>query len=282
MAKRKIKKNFSMRLFIYVMLFVAIFISLLPIIILFLYSFNKGMILESPLELLNPLSITLDNYRRAFEFGEFSLYAKNSIIITFSALVFSLIVTSTFSFGLSKLSYKIKSKVSYFIISMRFIPYIILVMPFFLLFLVLRLSGTYIGIIVAHLALHLPLISWLLVSYFEDIPHEIEEAALVDGCNSFYVFWKFSLPIIRPGIVTAAIYTFIISWNEYLFGMILSGSNTKPLTAALSIFAGSETQAPEHNVIAAYSFFILLPIIIITFIASGLIVKGFTKGSLKG
>lgn len=276
------KRN-SKKFLVYFLLIIFAILSFLPMFTVFFTAISSESItLGQTSELFNPKNFTFDNFEKAIKLGNFLFYFRNTLIITISASILSLIICIPFSYGMTKLSKKVKGNIGFLVMSMRFIPFMVLAFPFFLIFLNYGIVGTHFAVILAHLSLHIPIVSWLLIGFFEEIPREIEESARVDGCNSFLVFLKISVPIAKPGIITAAILTFFVSWNDYLFGLFLAGDRARPLTVAINYFMGYEATGPEHNVIAAYSFLMLVPILLFTVFTSRYIVKGFARGAVKG
>ena len=152
----------------------------------------------------------------------------------------------------------------------------------FLLFVKLGLSGSLLGLLLAHLAIHIPFATWMMVGFFDTVPKEIEEAGIVDGCGPWRLFWTVSLPVVRSGVTAMAILVFIISWNEYLFALFLAGADAQPLTVGVTRFLGGLEQGAEYGVIAAYSTLIVAPVILFSLVANRLIVAGMTAGAVKG
>ena len=165
---------------------------------------------------------------------------------------------------------------------MRFVPYMVLAIPLFFLFLKMGLTGSRPGLLLAHLAMQIPVLTWLLVGFFESIPYEVEEAAIIDGCGPFRVFWNIGIPIAIPGINACAILAFIVSWNEYLFALFLAGYEAQPLTVGITRFLGSVETGAQYGAIDAYGCLIVAPVILFNLFANRYIVSGLTAGALKG
>jgi multiple sugar transport system permease protein len=158
-------------------------------------------------------------------------------------------------------------------------PGISYLVPWFILFSRLKLTGTYLALILSHLVITLPMTIWMMIGYFEDIPVELDDAALIDGCNQFQAFWKVALPLTKPGIAATAILSFIFSWNNFLFSLVLSGQHTRPLPVAIFSFI-SYTQVDWGGLNAA-AFIVTLPIIVLILFVQKHIVSGLTLGAVK-
>ncbi len=267
---------------VHVLLSIWLVFSLLPPIMLVAASFNSTALFRSPLDLLTFRHFTLENFTEAFSRGDFWFFFTNSVIISASAVVITLIVCVPLAYGLTKISGRARSVVSFGVLAMRFIPYVVLALPLFLIFVNLGLSGSRTGLLLAHLAIHIPFATWMLVGFFDTVPHELEEAGIVDGCNPWHLFWNVHLPVVRSGVVALAILVFIISWNEYLFALFLAGNDAQPLTVGITRFMGGAEAGAEYGVIAAYAVLIIAPVILFALTANRYIVSGMTAGAVKG
>ena len=257
-------------------------ISLLPPVMLVAASLNRTALFRSPLDLLTFQDFTLENFSEAFTRGDFWFFFTNSVIISSSAVVITLVVCVPLAYGLAKISGRAREVVSFGVLAMRFIPYVVLALPLFLIFVNLGLSGSRFGLLLAHLSIHIPFATWMLVGFFDTVPHELEEAGIVDGCSPWNLFWNVSLPVVRSGVVALAILVFIISWNEYLFALFLAGNDAQPLTVGITRFLGGAEAGAEYGIIAAYAVLVIAPVILFALTANRFIVSGMTAGAVKG
>lgn len=267
---------------VHILLAIWLVISLLPPVMLLAASLNSTALFRSPLDLLLLRDFTLDNFTQAFSRGDFWFFFTNSLIISTSAVVITLVVCVPLAYGVTKISGRSRAAVSYGVLAMRFIPYVVLALPMFLIFVNLGLSGSRFGLLLAHLSIHIPFATWMLVGFFDTVPHELEEAGIVDGCSPWNLFWNVTLPVVRSGVIALAILVFIISWNEYLFALFLAGSNAQPLTVGITRFLGGAEAGAEYGVIAAYSVLVIAPVIVFALTANRFIVSGMTAGAVKG
>ena len=256
--------------------------SILPPLMLLAASFNSTALFRSPLDLLLLRDFSLANFDDVFTRGDFLFFFQNSLIISVAAVVITLVVCVPMAYGLSKISGRTRSAVSFAVLAMRFIPYVVFALPLFLIYVNLGLAGSRAGLLLAHLAIHIPFATWMLIGYFEAVPEDLEQAGIIDGCTPWNLFWDVTLPVVRPGIIALAILVFVISWNEYLFALFLAGSNAQPLTVGITRFLGGAEAGVEYGVIAAYSVLIIAPVIIFALAANRYIVSGMTAGAVKG
>lgn len=265
-----------------ILLAIWLVISILPPVMLLAASLNSTALFRSPMDLLLLRDFTLDNFAQAFSRGDFWFFFTNSLIISTSAVVITLVVCVPLAYGLTKISGRARAAVSYGVLAMRFIPYVVLALPMFLIFVNLGLSGSRFGLLLAHLSIHIPFATWMLVGFFDTVPHELEEAGIVDGCSPWNLFWNVTLPVVRSGVIALAILVFIISWNEYLFALFLAGSNAQPLTVGITRFLGGAESGAEYGIIAAYAVLVIAPVIVFALTANRFIVSGMTAGAVKG
>ncbi len=281
MIAPKTRKRFQIGL-IHLLLGLWLVISLLPPVMLIAASLNTKALFRSPWDLLLLKDFSLENYSTAFVSGEFWFFFTNSVIISTASVVIVLIICVPMAYGLSKISGRARNVVAFGVLAMRFIPYVVLALPMFLLFVDLGLAGSRLGLLLAHLAIHIPFATWMLVGFFDTVPNELEESGIVDGCSAWNLFWNVTLPVVRSGVIALAILVFIMSWNEYLFALFLAGSNAQPLTVGVTRFLGGIESGAQHGVVAAYSVLVITPVIVFSLIANRFIVSGMTAGAVKG
>ena len=267
---------------VHALLGIWLIISLLPPVMLVAASMNRTALFRSPMDLLLFRDFTLENFTQAFTRGDFWFFFTNSVIISSAAVVITLVVCVPLAYGLTKISGRTRQAVSFGVLAMRFIPYVVLALPLFLIFVNLGLSGSRFGLLLAHLSIHIPFATWMLVGFFDTVPHELEEAGIVDGCSPWNLFWDVSLPVVRSGVIALAILVFIISWNEYLFALFLAGNDAQPLTVGITRFLGGTEAGAEYGIIAAYAVLVIAPVILFALFANRYIVSGMTAGAVKG
>lgn len=220
---------------------------------------------------------TLANYRQVFERSPFGLYTINSIIVSGSATLIGLVLGVPAAYGIAKGK---AMSIGMLIMLARITPGLSFLIPLFTLFRFLKLTGTLAPVAVAHLVITVPMIVWVMISFFEDIHPELEEAALVDGCSIWRAFVSVSLPLARPGIAVAAILAFIQSWNNFIFGAVLAGRETRTLPVA--VFNSMTYEQLSWGPLAAAALIVTLPTLLLTIFVQRDIVTGLAAGAVKG
>jgi len=272
---KKLKKFFKSLLF-----WIALILALSPFLFIFLWmvlsSFKNQFqnICYPPLWIFKP---TFENYIRVFRETPFLKYFINSTIISGGATLVGLLFGIPAAYAIAQFRRK---GIALLILILRIAPGIMFLLPCFILFTKLGLIDTYPALVFMHLAISLPVIIWLTIGGFEEIPLELKEAAYIDGCSNFGCFWRLELPLTKSFITIAGLMSFIFCWNYFIFSLVLSQSNTTPLPVAVFNFVSYETT--EWGPLAAASILITLPpTILMMFIHRGFI-KSFLTAGIKG
>jgi multiple sugar transport system permease protein len=232
---------------------------------------------------LVPPSPTLDNYQSIFKNDDFVHALGNSAIVSLTTTVLSLIVGSFCAYALARLRFKGKFWILALVLSITTFPAIAIAAPIFKLWTDIGLFNTIPGLIIPYLCFSLPLAIYILVSFFKEIPKDLEEAALVDGATNFQAFTKVVIPLAAPGLATAGILTFIFAWNEFLLAVTLTSSpRARTVPAAIAFFTGSTEFEEPLGTIAAASVVISIPLIFLVLFFQKRIVAGLTAGAVKG
>ena len=220
---------------------------------------------------------TLDNYQSVFFETEFASRMVSSTIVSGGAVLTALLLGLPASYVIARYKYR---NAALGILFTRMIPGISLLVPWFIIYRNLNILDTYIGLIASHLVLTIPLVVWVMIGFFEDLPVELEESARIDGCGRWQAFYKIALPLVRPGIATSAILSFIFSWNHFLFALILSGSRTR--TLPVTIFQFMTYEEIDFGGLYAAATLITLPVIIFVLLIQRQFISGLTMGGVKG
>ena len=226
------------------------------------------------------LSPTLENYKKVFSTLKFMQFFKNSIIICSLSTLLSVSCGALAAYGLSRLNNKLSDNISFWILTQRMLPAIAVLIPIYLVMSSLRMLDTYQGLILVYAVINLPYAVWMSKSFIEDIPMELDESAMLDGCNKAQILIKIVFPIAKPGIIATGIFVFVLSWSEFIFALILSSMNTKTLPVAISSFI-SDTGI-EWNSMAAAGAILIVPLSIMFFFIQKSLVKGLSFGAIKG
>jgi multiple sugar transport system permease protein len=230
-----------------------------------------------------PRHPTFDNYKEIFKNPDFTLALRNSAIVALTTTVLALIVGSFCAYALARLRLKGKYLILGIVLTISTFPQIAIAAPLFKLWSDIGIFNTWIGLIIPYLTFALPLSIYILVSFFREIPKDLEEAALVDGATNFEAFRKVVVPLAAPGLATAGILTFIAAWNEFLLAITLtSNSQARTVPAAIAFFTGSTQFERPLGTISAASVIISIPLIIAVLLFQKRIVAGLTAGAVKG
>ncbi len=232
---------------------------------------------------LLPPHPTLKNYSSIFKNPDFTAALRNSAIVALTTTVLALTVGSFCAYALARLKLRGKFIILAIVLSISTFPQIAIAAPLFKLWSDIGIFNTWIGLIIPYLTFALPLSIYILVSFFREIPKDLEEAALVDGATHFEAFRKVVVPLAAPGLATAGILTFIGAWNEFLLAVTLtSSSRARTVPAAIAFFTGATEHEVPYGSISAASVVISVPLIFLVLFFQKRIVAGLTAGAVKG
>ncbi|MCL4829006.1 MAG: carbohydrate ABC transporter permease [Caldilinea sp.] len=223
---------------------------------------------------------TLRNFQEVLATTKISQYLLNSIIVSTGATVLSLALGVPAGYAIARSQSRILNSSAYFFLILLMVPPIAMLIPFYLIMRDLRLLGTYASLIILDTVFDAAFVVWMMRSYFADVPKEMEEAALVDGASRFAAFWRVALPLSIPGVVAAAIYVIIFSWNDFLFALMLTSPETK--TIPLGILASFSAVEINWGKMAVMCLFAIIPALVIALFLNRYFVQGATMGATKG
>lgn len=270
-------KKILVDFFSYTVLILFSFLILLPIVWIIRTSFATDIVAyEIPPRLF--FEPTLENYRELIYENHFLRFFKNSLIISIGTTLLAVPIATLGGFAFTR--YKVGGKpLQFTVLGTQMLPGIIFVLPIFVIFNALHLTDTYGGVIIAYLAFNLPFLVWLLMGFFEGLPKDLEDAAAIDGLTPFQTFYKIVIPLSAPGIMSTAVLSFILCWNEFLFALILTGGNTSPVTVSLAAMATQ--RGVLIGKLAAGTSLAIVPMILISFTIRKYLVRGLTFGAIK-
>jgi len=226
-----------------------------------------------------PSSTTFEHYRTLIQRTSFPVNLLNSLVIACGAVLLGLATSVPAAYSFSRFRFAGRRTLMTGFLVINMFPIVLLIIPLFVLMRTLGLIDTFIGVIIGHSTFSIPFSIWMLVSYFNAIPRDLDEAATIDGASRLQTIRLVVLPLVMPGIVTTAIYVFITSWNEYLFAMMLSGEIVRPVTVALQLFIGEFTV--QWGILTAGGTIIALPVTILFLFVQKRLVGGLTAGAVK-
>ena len=216
-------------------------------------------------------------YRKVLNNDEYRKALKNSMIISTSTMVCCLILGSLAAYPLARLRMPRKNLFIIVVVAIHMLPGIALIIPVFLLVRQFHLFDTYTALIMVHTAFLLPYTIWMLKTFFERIPVSLESAARMDGCSRLGALFRVVIPIAAPGVVATAVYIFIGSWNEFLFGLVLTSRIAKPVMVTLAEFTGSD-YLPDMSQVAAAGVVSVIPVIVLALLLNRFIIRGMVEG----
>ncbi len=255
------------------------FVNLIPIFWGFLISIKQPADAFSiPPKLIFEPTLSF-HYQVWAERGFFGFLA-NSAIIAAGTVLISVPLGALAAYGLARTRTRYVKSLMFGLLAIRMFPQILLAIPFFVMARWLGLIDTYFMMIMAMVALNQPFTIWLMRSFFADVPVELDEAAMMDGCNRWQAFRLVVLPAVRPGLAVTALFSMLLAYNEFLFALILTGSHTKTLPVAIAEYGGEDIN--YWSISAAGAIGIMLPAVIFTILVQRHLIRGLTFGAVKG
>lgn len=251
-------------------------VFLFPLLWMLLASLKNSIDISNPDKTFS-FGATLGNYRNVFGTQNFLAFMWNSFLVAFVSTAFSLVLGLPAAYAIARHGMK---KVGGVLLLARIIPGISLLVPWYYLFAKIGLVGTYSSLILSHMFVGLPFVTWIMINSFERMPVELEEAGEVDGLTKIGAFLRITLPLSAPGAATAAILAFIFSWNNFMFALVLAGADTKTLPVAIFNFISYATI--DWGGLMAASVIITVPVMVISLLMQKYIVSGLSGGATKG
>jgi multiple sugar transport system permease protein len=253
--------------------------ALAPIAWIVLMSFKQGNdIIAYPPKFFD-FTPTLDNFAAIFALPDFLGPFWNTLIVTSGSVAVSLLIGLPAAYAIAKMRLPGREHIAFSFISLRFAPELFVILPLFVLYRYWQLNNTYIGLIIAYQLITFPLIVWLMRSFYEEVPKEIEEAVQVDGGNTFTKF-RVATRMSITGILASAVLAFVFSWNTYALPLVLAGKDTQVITGAILGFM--KFSDIQWGKMAAGTIIAILPSLAFTSLLVGRMVDGMTAGAVKG
>ncbi len=286
-------------------LFVAIvsFIYFLPVLLIIFTAVKPQDAALSVPPTLSPTSLfglipdqyvftpTLENFGSVFsrsmttggapEPTGFDRYFFNSIVISSVSVLLALIIGTLAAYGFSRYPLKGNDTYLFIILTTRMLPAIVVIIPVMLMFRVVGLSGSYIGIILLYTAFNLAFTIWMMKSFFDELSTDVEDAARIDGSSDTKVFFKICLPQVIAGLAATFVFGLILTWNEFLFALLLSGPDTRTVPVAMNQAVSSGGRGTDWTLLAAIETLFLIPVFLVTFFLQNHLLRGVTFGTVK-
>lgn len=269
--------RFFRELLVLIVLLLALVVVLFPYLWILLSSFKTEAAINRPMSL--SFEPTLQNWHAVLFESNIPRQVRNSALVGLITVGISLLLGAPAAYAFSRFRTG-GDGLRFAILLAQMLPPAILIVPFFVIFYHLRLLDSLWSVIASHLTFILPLITWFLIGFFEDLPQDLEEQAMVDGCTRWQAFYKVVLPVVRPGLGAAALFGFILSWNDLFYALLLTGKNSSTLPVGIAgfwTFRGIEMGRMSAAILLA-----ILPVTVLSFFVQSYLVRGLGGGALKG
>jgi trehalose/maltose transport system permease protein len=274
-------KTVVLRVLFYLLVAAIIVFNLFPFVWALLSSFRPSSELFSTK--LLPTQLTLAHFQAVFKDARFVAGLINSIIVAGCTVLIALGLGSLCAYALGRLPFRFKGPVLYLVLTMTMFPTIAVLSGLFVMLKTLNLFNSRQGLILTYLIFTMPFTIWVMTQYFRSLPKELEEAAYVDGASPLKVFWDILLPLTLPGLVSTGLLAFIAAWNEFLFALTFTVTDTmKTVPVVISQFSGSSSFEQPWGSIMAGSMVVTIPLVILVMVFQYRIVEGLTAGAVKG
>lgn len=267
----------------YLVLILFGLIGVAPFAYLLVLSFKRriDIISEVPPTLHFELGPILRNYGEIVQYQGILKALVNSVLVVGISTLLALVIGTPAAYAFSRLRFRGSETWASTILSFRFMPAVAVAVPIYLMVKAIGLSDTYPGLILPYVAFSIPLIVWILIGFFDEIPTDLDDAARVDGCTRFQVLTKIMLPLIRPGLVVAAMFGAIFIWNEFLVALfVINSPDHETITLAAATLVSAQRPI-DWNIAAAVGVVTVIPILLFSFVVQKYIVRGITSGAVR-
>jgi arabinogalactan oligomer/maltooligosaccharide transport system permease protein len=270
------------RLIIHLILIGYCFLSVYPLLRIFSVSLRPGnRLLSTDLSII-PMNATWENYRVVLFDQGLLQWVWNSLVITVATSIVGVIMAATSAYAFSRFKFWGKKPLMIYLLTTQMIPSAMLMVPLYILAIKLHLVGTYTGLVIAYAVTSVPFSIWILKGYYDTIPHELEEAAIIDGCSRLESFWKIILPLSTPALAIAFLFNFSQAWNEYLIARVILGSQESILTWPLGLQRMIGQYLSQWGMYNAGALIVSIPVMLLFLYMSKYMISGLTMGSVKG
>jgi multiple sugar transport system permease protein len=256
-------------------------LAILPFYWLVSTSLKPGNQVATNPPIFIPTTFTLQNYLDVFRSEDIARFAVNSVVIALSSTALTVFIGSLAAYSLSKtyLPYRLRHLLLLWILITRIFPPITTAIPYFVVLRTLQLSDTYQALILTYISYGLPFVIWLMLGFFQDMPPDIEEAAIVDGCSLWQRFTRVVIPLALPGLAVTAIFAFVYAWNEFLYASMLTSFNAKTLPVVISGYISDKFL--RWGEMSALGTAMVLPVVLFSAFVQRYLVRGLTFGAVK-
>ncbi|KHO61669.1 ABC-type sugar transport system, permease component [Thermoanaerobacter sp. YS13] len=265
----------------YVFLILILLWTLFPMYWMLVNSFKDRVEIFSHVPTFIPQNFTLENYKKLFIDLKFGIIILNSLKVAFFSTVVVIIIATLSAYAISRYNFIGKKTLNLWIILVRIFPPVAFVVPLYLILRNLNILNTHLGLILLYIIFNLPFAVWMLINFINEIPIEIEESGMIDGASPLKILLRLIIPLLLPGLGATAIFTFIASWNEFMFALIFLQS-PKLVTVPVALSGLITEYLVLWGPMSAGGIISLVPILLFVILMQDYIVKGLTLGSIKG
>lgn len=276
------KKGFVIkRIVTYLFLILATVLLVFPFIWMISTSFKSSAEIFAEVPKWFPNEPTLNNYRTLFLETGFLQYFKNSVIVAVTTTIVTLFVAIFFSYGLSRFKFRGRNLFLNSLLVSQMFPLVLLIIPIFAIFIKLNLIDSYLSLIIAYCTFAVPFATLMMKSYFDGIPKDMEEAAFIDGCTPVSAIFRVVIPLAAPGIAAVGLFSFILSWQEFIFALTLTNSDSmRTLPVGISLMVGNREVL--WGQLMAASTMVTAPVVVVFIYFQKYLISGMTMGGVKG
>jgi multiple sugar transport system permease protein len=258
-------------------------VLMFPLYWMLVTSFKKEIEIFQVPPTLFPSVLNTDSYFAQLKHGDFNMFGsfKNSFVISFCAMLISLVLAIPASYGIARFQFRGKRLCILSFLVTQMLPVSVLLTPMFILFKNLHLLNKQFSAILSDATIGIPFSVLILMSYFASIPKELEDASRIDGCNRFSAFLRVFLPIASPGVIVCAVFSFLYGWGDLAYGMtFLQDQKMRPITAGIFNFMGQ--YGTKWSYLTAFAVVTIIPVVLIFVFMQKYIISGLTSGAVKG
>jgi arabinogalactan oligomer/maltooligosaccharide transport system permease protein len=257
-------------------------ITIYPILRIFTISIRPGNRLLSTSLAIIPADASLESYRIVLFDKPLLLWLWNSLAITIATAAIGVILAATSAYAFSRFKFPGRSLGLIFLLTTQMIPAAMMMVPLYILAIRLGMVGTYRGLVIAYAVTAVPFSIWILKGYYDTIPFDLEEAAMLDGCTQLQAFWKVLLPLSSPALAIVFLFNFMNSWNDYMLARVMLGSQENLMTWTLGLQRLQAQFQTLWGQFSAASILVAIPVVALFLYTSKYLISGLTLGSVKG
>jgi ABC-type glycerol-3-phosphate transport system permease component len=229
-----------------------------------------------------PSRFTLVNYAQMFGRGSVGTYFVNSAIVSVLTVIVTLVISAMAGFGLTRYRFRGRKLITYSILTVRIVPSLVYLIPFYLIFSKLHLTDNLYTLIFCYSAISLPLAVWLFIGFFEEIPLTIYEAAVIDGCSEYSLFRRIAFPMVVSGVIVVMLLTFLAAWNEFAIALIMTNKDTvRTLPMGINTMIMNQKEKP-YGFLTAAGTIAMLPALFLSVTTQKYLIRGLAAGAVKG